>query len=101
MRKYTRVEMREMMEVRGFSPKTVDIYINHVRNLAEYIGKPPHKVTPEEILKFQVFLVNEKQVCWSTFNQAVCGMRFFLTMWLGMTGQLSIFHSRKSIAHSL
>jgi len=115
MRKYTRVEMREMMQVRGFSPKTVDIYINHLRNLAEYIGKPPHKVTPEEILKFQVFLVNEKQVCWSTFNQAVCSMRFFLTMrgcipeqvvfnrpgWLEMTGQLSIFHSRKSIAHSL
>lgn len=101
MKKYTRVEMREMMEVRGFSPKTVDIYIHHVRNLAEYIGKPPHKVTPEEILKFQVFLVHENQVCWSTFNQAVCAMRFFLTMWLAMTGLSNIFPSRKNIIHSL
>lgn len=101
MKKYTRVEMREMMEVRGYSPKTVDIYINHVRNLAEYIGKSPHKATPEEILKFQVFLVHEKQVCWSTFNQAVCSMRFFLTMWLEMTGLSSIFPFRKSTRHSL
>ena len=101
MKKYTRVEMREMMEVRGFSPKTVDIYINHVSKLAEYIGKPPHKVTPEEILKFQIFLVQEKQVCWSTFNQAVCSMRFFLTMLLEMTGLSSTYPSRKSTKHSL
>ena len=101
MKKYTRVEMREMMEVRVFSPKTVEIYINQVRNLAEYIGKPPHKVTPEGILQFQVFLVHEKQVCWSTFNQAVCGMRFFLILLLAMTGQSSTYPFKKSTAHSL
>lgn len=88
--------MIEMMEVRGYSPNTVDIYINHVRNLAEFIGKPPHKVTPDEILKYQVFLVQEKQVSWSTFNQAVCSMRFFLTMLLGMTGLSSTFLFKKS-----
>ena len=101
MKKYTHVEMKEMMEVRGFSQNTVAIYIYHVRNLAAYFNKPPHTLTPEHIHKYQVFLVQEKQVSWSTFNQAVCSMRFFLTMWLVMIGQSNTFHSRKSIKLSL
>ena len=115
MKQYTRVKMREMMEIRGFSQNTIEIYINHVKNLAAYFNKPPHMLTPEHIHKYQVFLVQEKQVCWSTFNQAVCSMRFFLTMkgcipeqvvfnrpgWLEMTGLLSTYPFRKSTAHSL
>ncbi|MBI9060335.1 MAG: phage integrase N-terminal SAM-like domain-containing protein [Labilibaculum sp.] len=101
MKKYTHVEMKEMMEVRGYSPNTVDIYISHVRNLAAYFNRPPHTLTPEHIHKYQVFLVQEKQVSWSTFNQSVCSMRFFLTMWLGMIGQSSIYHFRRSTKHSL
>ena len=101
MKQYTRVKMREIMEIRGFSQNTIEIYINHVKNLAAYFNKPPHMLTPEHIHKYQVFLVQEKQVCWSTFNQAVCSMRFFLTMWLEMTGLLSTYPFRKSTAHSL
>jgi len=33
---------------------------------------PPHMLTPEHIHIYQVFLVQEKQVCWSTSNQAGC-----------------------------
>jgi site-specific recombinase XerD len=100
MKQYTRVKMREIMEIRGFSQNTIEIYINHIKNLAAYFNKPPHMLTPEHIHKYQVFLVQEKQVCWSTFNQAVCSMRFFLTMWLVTTGLSSTYHSRKSTAHS-
>jgi len=101
MKRYTRVEMRETMEIRGFSQNTIEIYINHIKNLAAHFNKPPHMLTPEHIHKYQVFLVQEKQVCWSTFNQSVCSMRFFLTMWLEMTGLLSISPFRKSTVHSL
>ena len=69
MKQYTRVKMREIMEIRGFSRNTIEIYINHVKNLAAYFNKPPHTLSPEHIHKYQVFLVQEKQVCWSTFNQ--------------------------------
>jgi site-specific recombinase XerD len=69
--------MKEMMRVRGFSQNTIAIYISHVRNLAAYFNKPPHTLTPEHIHKYQVFLVQEKRVSWSTFNQAVCSMSFF------------------------
>ena len=97
MEQYTRKRMREIMEIRGFSQNTINIYITHVRNLAEYFNKPPHTLSPEAIHKYQVFLVQEKQVSWSCFNQAVCAMRFFLTMSSVMTGQSSIFPFKKSI----
>ncbi len=80
VKKFTRDEMRETMQIRGFSDVTISTYINHVRNLAEYFNKPPHTLQPEHIHQYQVFLVQEKQVSWSFFNQAVCAMRFFLTI---------------------
>ena len=49
MKQYTRKQMREIMEVRGFSENTISIYINHMKNLAEYFNKPPHKIAPEQI----------------------------------------------------
>ena len=44
MPKYTRKEMREVMEIRGFSERTISIYISHIGNLAAYFNKPPHKL---------------------------------------------------------
>ena len=101
MKKYTRVEMREIMEIRGFSQSTIKIYINQIKNLALYFNKPPHTLSLEHIHKYQVFLVQEKQVRWATFNQSVCSIRFFLTKLLEMTGQSSTYPTRKNIKHSL
>jgi integrase/recombinase XerD len=86
MKHYTRKEMREVMEVRGFSEKTIAIYISHISNLADYFNRAPHTLQPEHIHEYQVFLVQQKQVSWSFFNQAVCAMRFFLTMSWKTTG---------------
>jgi len=80
MQKFTRKEMREVMEIRGFSENTISIYINHISNLADYFNKSPHTLEQEHIHEYQVYLVQQKQVSWSFFNQAVCAMRFFLTM---------------------
>ncbi len=86
MQKYTRKEMREIMEVRGFSERTITVYINHIINLAGFFNKAPHTLQPEHIHQYQVFLVQQKQVSWTFFNQAVCAMRFFLTMLQVKTG---------------
>lgn len=78
--------MREIMEIRGFSQNTIEIYINRVKNLAVYFNKPPHTLSPEHIHKYQVFLVQKKKVCWSTFNQEGCIIEqeacFRTYMWL-------------------
>lgn len=40
------------MELRGYSPQTQKHYLNHVRLLEKYAGKPPDQITPEEIKLF-------------------------------------------------
>lgn len=97
MKKYTRKEMKACMEIRGFSPRTVAVYINHIYNLAAFFNKAPHTLSPDHIHKYQVYLVQEKQVSWSFFNQAVCAMKFFLIMWLVMTGRSNTYPSGKNI----
>lgn len=79
MKDFTRKQMKEAMRIRGFSDNTVKIYISHMISLAEFFNKAPHTLTPDDIQRYQVFLVDEKKVAWSTFNQSVCAMRFFLS----------------------
>ena len=83
MKKYTRCEMKAIMEVKGYSPNTIKHYIDHISNLAAYFNQPPHTLSPEHIHKYQVFLVQEKQISWSFFNQAVCSIRFFFNHVVG------------------
>ena len=78
-----RQRMLEDMAVRNFSPKTQQTYIDHVAKFARYFGKSPDVLGPEQIRSYQVYLVQDKQVAWSTFNQAVCALRFFYQISLG------------------
>ena len=80
MRKHTRKELREELEIRGYSERTIETYTHHMIKLAEYFNRPPHTLKPEHIQQYQVYLVHEKQVSWTLFNQSVCAMRFFLSM---------------------
>jgi len=80
MKKYTRKDLREALDIRGYSKRTIEIYTHHMVKLAEYFNRPPHTLQPEHIHQYQVYLVNERKVSWTLFNQAVCAMRFFLFM---------------------
>ncbi len=80
MIKYTRKDLREALEIRGYSKSTIQTYTHHMVKLAEYFNRPPHTLQPEHIHQYQVYLVNERKVSWTLFNQAVCAMRFFFSM---------------------
>lgn len=64
------------MQVRNFAESTIDAYTYHVDKFCQYFGKPAEQLGPEEIREYQLYLVNEKKASWSSFNQAVCGLRF-------------------------
>ena len=68
--------MVEDMQVRNFSDRTIDSYTYHADKFCHYFGKPAQELGPEEIRQYQIYLVNEKKASWSSFNQAVCGLRF-------------------------
>ena len=64
------------MLVRNLSPRTIDAYSYHVERFAKHFGKPLDELGPEEIRLYQLHLVEVKKASWSSFNQAVCGLRF-------------------------
>jgi integrase/recombinase XerD len=43
---------------------------------------PPAHLGPEQVRTYQLFLVQDKQLAWSTVVQTVCALRFFYTVTL-------------------
>jgi site-specific recombinase XerD len=68
--------MIQDLKIRNRKPSTIKAYIYHVRCFAEYFGKSPEVLGPEQVRDWQVHLVENKKVSWSSFNQAVCALRF-------------------------
>ncbi len=68
--------MAEDMLLRNLAQKTIDSYTYHIGRFAAFIGKPVEDAVPEDLRSFQLHLVQERKVSWSSFNQAVCGLRF-------------------------
>lgn len=71
-----RQRMIQDMQIRNLSPSTIETYIYHVRCFANYFGKSPDLLGPEQVRDYQVHLVENKKASWSSFNQAVCALRF-------------------------
>ncbi len=72
-----RQRMLEDLRIRNYAPTTVECYVRSVAEFAQHFNKPPDQLGPEEVRKWQLFLLNEKRVNLSTYIQAVCGLRFF------------------------
>ncbi|MFK7817527.1 MAG: tyrosine-type recombinase/integrase [Planctomycetaceae bacterium] len=68
--------MAEDMLLRNMSQRTIDAYTYHVRRFARFLGRSPETAAPEDVRSFQLHLIREVKVGWSSFNQAVCGLRF-------------------------
>ena len=75
--------MAEDMQLRNMAPSTIDAYTYHVDRFCRYFGKSADQLGPEQIREYQLYLVNEKKASWSSFNQAVCGLRFLYEVSLG------------------
>lgn len=69
--------MADDMKVRNYSQKTIDAYTYHVGRFAEFLGQSPLNATAEDVRSFQLHMIDVRKLKWSSFNQAVCGLRFF------------------------
>ena len=67
------------MKIRHLAQATIDAYTYHVGRFADFIQKPIGDATAEDVRNFQLYLIEVKKVGWSSFNQAVCGLRFLYT----------------------
>lgn len=69
--------LAEDMTIRNMAPTTIDAYTYHVRCYYNFIKKPLDRATGEDVRTFQLHLIQERKLAYSTFNQAVCALRFY------------------------
>jgi site-specific recombinase XerD len=69
--------LAEDLMIRNMSDATIDAYTYHVRRFADFIKKPLDRATPEDVRSFQLHLIQDKNLAYSSFNQAVCALRFY------------------------
>jgi hypothetical protein len=59
--------MADDMKLRNYSQKTIDAYTYHVGRFAEFIGRSLEQASPEDVRSFQLHLIEERKVGWSSF----------------------------------
>ena len=72
-----RRKMLEELQLRNYSPHTQRAYIRWVAKFAQHFKAMPDQLGPNHVREYQLFLVQRKKLAWSSFNQAVCALRFF------------------------
>ena len=75
------------LRLRNYAARTIETYVGRIAAFAKHFGRSPDLLGPEEVRTFQLHLL-ERQVSWSSFNQAVCALRFLYGTTLGRPEQL-------------
>lgn len=72
-----RQRMLEELQRRNYSSPTIRLYLQHVAKFAQHFHRSPDQLGAEDIRQYQLFLIQEKKLAWSSYNQIVCALRFF------------------------
>jgi integrase/recombinase XerD len=72
-----RQRMLEELQRRNYSTGTIRLYLQHVAAFAQHFHRSPDQLGAEEIRRYQLFLIQEKKLAWSSYKQIVCALRFF------------------------
>src|SRR5260370_41864471 len=75
--------MIEDMTLRNFSPKSIATYVRYVAAFARYFNTSPAHLGPEHIRAYQLHLIQEKQLAWTSYNQILSALRFLYQFTLG------------------
>jgi len=88
-----RQRMLEDLQLRNYSEHTIRAYLRGVADFAKHFGTSPQHLGPEQVRTYQLFLVQEKKVAWSSIVQTVCALRFFYRVTLGRPAMLEYIAS--------
>ena len=75
--------MKMDMELRNFSPKTIQSYLWCMRSFAGHYGKSPEDLGDEEIRNYLHYLLKEKMASQATISQTYSALKFFYGKTLG------------------
>jgi integrase/recombinase XerD len=68
------------LQLRNRSPRTIQTYVFHVRNLSQFFNLSPDQLDGDQLHRYLLHLLHEKKASWSQYNQAVSALRFLYTV---------------------
>jgi site-specific recombinase XerD len=77
------------LQLRNYSPRTVECYVSAVAHFARHFGRSPEHLGAEHTRAYQLHLLGQK-ASWSRFNQAVCALRFLYGVTLRRPGAVPL-----------
>jgi integrase/recombinase XerD len=77
------------LRLRNYARRTIDTYVSRIVAFAKHFGRSPDLLGPDQVRAFQLHLL-DRRVSWSSFNQAVCALRFLYGITLGRPEQLPL-----------
>jgi site-specific recombinase XerD len=75
--------MMQELQLRGYSPRTVEAYLHPVAQLARHYHTAPDQLTQEQVRDYLIHLSTVQKVSRSTHTIALCGIKFFYQHTLG------------------
>lgn len=67
----------EDMRLAGYSARTQAAYVHAVARLVGWVGKPPGKITEEDVRRHFLYLTHEQKVARGTATIALCATKLF------------------------
>jgi site-specific recombinase XerD len=77
------------LRLRNYAARTIQTYVGRIAAFAQHFGRSPELLGPEHVRAFQLHLL-QRRVSWSSFNQAVCALRFLYGTTLRRPEQLPL-----------
>ena len=72
-----RKRMIEDMQMRNLAYNTQRNYIQAVAQFARYFNESPDQLDKKHVREYLLYLINDLQVAWSTYNVVRSGLKFF------------------------
>jgi len=63
------------LRLRNYARRTIEAYVSQVAAFARHFGRSPELLGADDVRAYQLHLL-QRRVSWSSFNQAVCALRF-------------------------
>jgi integrase/recombinase XerD len=79
-------QMLEELQRRNYSPGTIRNYLRIVKNFGKHFRRRPEKLGPNELRRYQVYLLKECKLAVNTVVMHVAALRFFFTRTLKIPG---------------
>ena len=66
------------MQDQDLAPSTIKTYTHWVTQLSQHYQRCPSRISTAHMNAFLLHLIRERKLAWSTVNQALCSLRYFL-----------------------